>query len=150
MDALAKQKSCELHVHYGGCLTAEDVLELARDVYRDVDWGLYVESYEKAYGERVDVVEMIGKALGGGEAEVEGLAKHYVVGEADAGDFVKFLAKFNLPIALYRHYAVNLDKEEWVQRWILRRVTDRHRSEGIEYIEYRAYYGRCSASENPQ
>ena len=136
-------KGCELHVHLGGCLFAEDLLELGQDIYEEVDWSLFVDSYEQAFGIRPDPVSLFREALAGGAAGRERLCHHYVVGPEDRGDFARFQAKFNLAICLYRYWRRALQREEVV----VRRILARHRAEGLDYVEYRAMY--MFGSEDP-
>ena len=54
MSELISAKTCELHAHIGGCLTAEDLFELGSEAYDQIDWSLFVNSFESAYGTRPD------------------------------------------------------------------------------------------------
>ena len=144
MTDLNTLKGCELHVHLGGCIYAEDLLELGRDVYKDVDWGLFVNAYEQAYGVRPDPVGLFRDALAGGEEAFERLRRHYVFEAGDGTDFACFQAKFNLLSCLYRHWWRVLQRE----REIVERILERHRAEGLEYIEYRAMAPQ--AGDDPQ
>jgi hypothetical protein len=133
MTDLTALKTCELHVHTGGCLYAEDLLDLGREIYDRIDWRLYIDTYEKAFGIRPDPVALFADALGGNPDGLERFRRHYVVGEQDAGDFGRFQAKFNLIICLYRYWHMILGREEEIDR----RMFERHRAEGLRYIEYR-------------
>ena len=53
-DPLAPLKRCELHVHAGGCLSVEDLIEMIGDRAGLIDWRPYVEAFEAAYGRRPD------------------------------------------------------------------------------------------------
>lgn len=134
MTDLKSLKTCELHVHTGGCLYAEDLLDLGRQIYDRVDWRLYIDTYEKAFGVRPDPATLFADALSGDSDGLERLRRHYVVGEEDAGDFGRFQAKFNMAICLYRYWYLILGREEE----IIRRFLARHRAEGLRYVEYRA------------
>ena len=142
MELLHRAKSAELHVHVGGCLKAEDLLELGRENFDKVDWTLFTEGYEKAFGLRADPVALYREALAGGGADV--FRPYCVYSAADGGDFARFQAKFNFGICLYRHWWHVLGREEE----ILGRILARHRSEKLRYVEYRAMapYG----PENPE
>ena len=129
-------KGCELHVHLGGCLFAEDILELGRDVYEEVDWSLFVDSYAQAFGIRPDPIALFREALSNGAAGSEHFQQHYVFNAGDGGDFARFHAKFDLAICLYRYWRRVLQREED----IVRRIVERHRAEGLDYVEYRAMY----------
>ena len=128
---LQAAKTCELHVHIGGSLFAADLLDLARDHYEKIDWSLFVDSFERAYGRRPDPVALFGEALR--SQRLDSLKAHCVYGAEDKGDFAHFQAKFNLAICIYRHWWNVLGKPEE----ILHRVFAHHRGEGLRYIEYR-------------
>jgi len=130
--ALQAAKTCELHVHSGGSLFAADLLNLARDHYEKIDWSLFVDSFERAYGRRPDPVALFREALH--SQRLDALKAHYVYGAEDGGDFARFQAKFNLKICIYRHWWKVLGQPEE----ILQRVFAHHRREGLRYVEYRA------------
>ena len=130
-------RTCELHVHVGGCFFVEDLTDLARDLYEDVDWSPFEENFERAFGRRPDAVDLFRRALSRDEEGLTDLRRHYILGRADGGDFHKFIAKFSLLACLYRHFIkMGRDAE------LVRRVAERHRAEGLDYIEYRALYPR--------
>ena len=133
-DPLAAAKRCELHVHTGGCFYAEDLLEMGREVYRDIDWTLFTDGYEEAYGVRPDPVALFEEALTGDAEAVERFRGHFVYGEKDGGDFGRFQAKFNLLVPLARYWWQVLGREAELVRLLLRR----HRREGLSYVEYRS------------
>jgi hypothetical protein len=141
VKALHRQQSCELHVHVGGCLYAEDLLELGRQIYTEVDWSLFVNSYERAFGARPDPERLFREGLRS-EKGRERFRRHYVYSQEDGGDFDRFQAKFGLLICLYRYWAQHLHREEEV----LWRIVERHRREGLKYVEYRAMFG----SDDPE
>lgn len=136
MDPLQPAMSCELHVHTGGCFTADDLLELGADIFDKVDWAVFVADYERAYGERLDVPALFRAALADGDDARAAFKRTYVYGDADGGDFLRFQAKFNMLFALYRYDRDVMGREE---RWI-GRMLDRHRGEGVTDVEYRALY----------
>ncbi|MBQ41233.1 MAG: hypothetical protein CME15_02125 [Gemmatimonadetes bacterium] len=129
------QKGCELHVHVGGCLYVDDIFAMGRDIYEEVDWSLFVESYEKAYGVRPDPVRIFADAITTRRPDLCDLRRHYVFDQKDGGDFGRFMAKFNLLICLNRHWLETERDGELVER-----IVERHRSEGLDYVEYRAMY----------
>ena len=149
MSDLQLLKGCELHVHAAGCLYSDDILSLAKDHYRDIDWERYVEQYEEAYGMRPDPYRMFEEALTNeylpnGRSAREQFHKAFVYGDADGGDFGRFTAKIGLIGAIYVHYRSILKREEEV----VAQIIDRHRSEGVDFVEYRGGPGR--ASEDPE
>ncbi|ETW94567.1 MAG: hypothetical protein ETSY1_34300, partial [Candidatus Entotheonella factor] len=126
-------KGCELHIHTGGGLYADDLLELGKDIYQDIDWGLFIKGFEETFGVRPNPIELYEEALHGGESGRRRFQHHYVYGHDDAGDFARFQAKFNFLICVYRYWRQELQREDEV----LRQIVERHRREGIDYIEYR-------------
>lgn len=126
-------KNCELHIHTGGGLYADDLLELGKDFYREIDWELFIKGFEETFGIRPDPIELYEDALHGGESGRQRFQHYYVYGHADAGDFARFQAKFNFLICVYWHWRQTLQREDEV----LRQIVERHRREGIDYIEYR-------------
>ena len=134
-------KSCELHVHLGGCLYAEDLLELCRDRADEIDWELYIDAYAESFSTRPDPPGLIAAA----RASTEGFDRfrqHYVVGPEDGGDFARFQAKFNLALCIYRHWLRAGRADE-----VTRHIIGRQRSNGLEFAEFRAMSG--SATDDP-
>ncbi len=125
-------KTCELHVHIGGSLFAADLLDLARDHYEKIDWSLFVDSFERAYGRRPEPVALFREVLD--SQCLDALKAHCVYSAEDESDFAHFQAKFNLAICVYRYWWNVLGKPEE----ILQRVFAHHRREGLRYVEYRA------------
>ena len=135
MTDLQILKGCELHVHTGGCLAADDLLMMGWEHYEAVNWTLFVDSYEAAYGKRIDPHRLYEEAIGGDE----GLARfrrHVIFNEEDGGDFGRFQAKFNFLVCLTRYWRHELQQPEAFGR----RVLQRHQDEGLDYVEYRAMY----------
>ncbi len=129
---LQAAKVCELHVHIGGSLFAADLLDLARDHYEKIDWSLFVDSFEHAYGHRPEPVALFREVLH--SQCLDALKAHCVYSAEDESDFAHFQAKFNLAICIYRHWWNVLGEPEE----ILQRVFAHHRREGLRYVEYRA------------
>ncbi len=130
-------KNCELHVHLGGCFYAEDLVRFGKDVYKDVDWSGFCDGYEKAFGERPDVIQLYRDALSGSRGGADAFRSHFVYTPEDGPDFHRFLAKFQFFLCLARHYAaIGRESELFVA------AIERHRSEGLDYVEYRAMDSR--------
>ena len=89
-DPLAPLKRCELHVHAGGCLSVEDLIEMVGGRAGLIDWRSYVEAFEAAYGRRPDPAAMFRRAAGDQPAAVEELRRHFVFTEEDGPDFARF------------------------------------------------------------
>ena len=144
LSASTAPQECELHVHLGGCFHLEDLLEIGRTVYDDVDWSPFREAHRRAFpGSTVDAVALFRAAIE--EGDPEPLRRHYIHGDDDGPDFDRFASKFFLLICLYRHWRDVLDREAELAR----RAADRHRAEGVRYVEYRAAHMR-DLSEDPE
>ena len=130
-------KGCELHVHTSGCLSAEDLLALGQDVYEDVDWTRFLERYENAYGTSLDPYKLYRDALNDDGEGWQRYRQHVIVGHADSGDFDRFQAKFSFGGCVAYHWRRVLGREEVY----LQKIINRHRREGIDYVEYRAFGG---------
>ncbi len=139
MPPLHAAKTCELHVHPGGCLTAEDLLALGKDVYADIDWRLFTDAYETAYGMRLDPIALYRDALSDPTAGLAKFKEHYIYAQKDSGDFGRFQAKFNLIINLLQHPPTRRE----LLKQSLQRAIDRHRKEGVTFVEY-----RCGCSDD--
>ena len=135
-------QECELHVHIGGCFHLEDLFEIGREVYGDVDWALFQDAHDLVYPDTtIDPVELFRTAVR--EGSPEPLRRHYLHGEADGPDFDRFMTKMNLQICLFRHWRNVLERGNE----LVHRVVDRHRAEGLRLVEYRAMYsGGASAA----
>ena len=138
-DPLAPLKRCELHVHAGGCLAVEDLIEMAAGRAGDIDWSPYLEAFEACYGRRPDPEAMFRRAAAGDTAAVEELRRHYVFTEEDGPDFARFSAKFSLLICIGRHYMRRVPRGG---QEVMRRALEHHRGRGVRYVEMRAHYGR--------
>jgi adenosine deaminase len=141
MNPLHLQKTCELHVHPGGCLTAEDLIELGKDDYKDIDWTLSTDAYEKAFGARPDMVALYDDALSNPASGVARFKDLFVYTQNDGGDFGRFQAKFNLILSLLKHPP----KRQELVKLYCQRIVDRHAREGLTFVEY-----RCSSSDDTQ
>jgi hypothetical protein len=136
-DPLAPLKACELHVHMGGCFSVDDLIELAGPCYNDIDWSPYIHAFDSAYGLRPDPADWFARAVAGDPAGKEAIRRHFVFTEEDGPDFGRFTAKFSLLIAIARHYVRHVPGG---QREVACRALQRHRAEGVRYVEMRAKY----------
>ena len=134
-DPLAPLKTCELHVHMGGCFSVDDLIELAAPYYRDIDWSIFVDAFDMAYGLRPDPSEWFARVVAGDSSGIDAIRRHFIFTEEDGPDFSRFQAKFNLLIAIIRHYIQHIPDGELEGP---RRALDRHRIEGVRYVEMRS------------
>lgn len=134
-------KQSELHVHMGGCLHVQDLIDIARDFYREIDWSDYCQNYEQVFGQPADPVAWFEQAVE--HNNIQPLRDAFVVTDADSGDFARFQARFNLLICVARH----LRQVTGSQQKLLDLIFTRHRKQGLRYIEYRAMTGVADTYE---
>jgi adenosine deaminase len=142
-----------LHLHIVGAFYADDALALGRAVYRDVNWhtNRFLETYQALLGVHPDPIGVFDDAITNSEASFERLRRLHTYTEADGGDFSHFQAKFNFFLCLWNHYRHQGPRAEEL---MLRRMIERYRSQGLDYIEYRyglsiepdflAFHQRCA------
>src|SRR5581483_4330871 len=58
-------KKSDLHVHTTGCYFPEDLLELAKDCYRDINWNRFgfQDRYERIFGIRLNPIDIFDRAV---------------------------------------------------------------------------------------
>ena len=133
-------KDTYLHVHLLQSLYPEDILNLAKDQYRNIDWNRFVflERYQSIIGEALDPPAMIEKALKTGS--LKEIEEVMVYRGEEGGDFDIFNIKSFFPLCVTGFY-LDKDRHEVVTQPII----DRHKQEGIAYIEYRQGVGYADA-----
>ena len=112
MAKLNNLKACELHVHSAGSLTASDLVELARDVYHDVDWSFHEDRYKDAFGSCPDPIGLFQDVYANKPGAISRLSKHFIYTDVDGGDLhvrsafgdpvMRAVNSLGLPTALYR------------------------------------------------
>lgn len=135
MDNLSPLKGCELHVHMLGTFYAEDLLEMGKDIYQDIDWNEFnfIENYKEAYGVHPEPVARFQDALTNGTVGFERFKRFYVYGdEEEQGDFKKWEAKYCFFLCIWSHWR-EMDRT----RDLIRHILERHHAEGFDYVEYR-------------
>ncbi len=136
----------ELHLHMYGTIRAEDFL--SRLGAREVDWRFYETMFERAYGERPPVREILERHRAGDPDARDAFRRLFVFGDADAGNFQRFQAKFNLLIngseMMNAASGVHADPvpplAEEIGFFIERMLADQRR-QGIAYAEQRMMFG---------
>ncbi len=124
-------KQTELHVHAGGCLTAQDMMELGQNIdHAKVDWQPTIDQYQAVLGQTIDPISLFK------EQNLQGLQDAIIVSEADGGDFEKFQTRFDFLIFLLR--AVR--QQTGSQQAMLEKMVRHHQSQNIGYVEYRCLY----------
>ncbi len=127
-------RGCDLHLHILGAFHATDVLHLGKPYYREADWSAYITDYQNLYGTAPDPTGVFENALGGAPGGFEALKRLHVYGPQDSGDFARWEAKMNFFVSLWSYYR---DIGERGDRELLETMLSRHRSEGLNYVEYR-------------
>jgi adenosine deaminase len=136
----------ELHLHMYGTIRAEDYLE--RLGGRDVDWRFYETLFERAYGARPPLREILERHRAGDPEAPRDFRRLFVFGDADAGNFERFQAKFNLLIngsemmnvASGKHADPVPALEDEIDFFVARMLADQRR-QGIAYAEQRMMFG---------
>jgi adenosine deaminase len=133
----------ELHLHLGGCLSADTILEQILRYEELLDFGHYEDAYEAAYGARPSLRALLPGCRAGDPAARAAFNELFVFGDADAGNFARFQAKFNLIVAAtaFRKRpemaAARLADDE-VARFTAAILREQAR-QGIAYAEQRFY-----------
>jgi adenosine deaminase len=136
----------ELHLHLYGTIRAHDYLE--RLGARDIDWRYYEKTFERAYGARPPLREILDQHRAGDPDAADAFRRLFVFGDADAGNFERFQAKFNLLIngselmnvATSRHPDPVAPVAEEIDFFVTRMLDDQRR-QGITYAEQRMLFG---------
>ncbi len=129
-------RECELHLHILGTYYAEDVLKLGKNHYRKINWDEwgYVNDYESAFGIRPDPIARFEDAVNNDRAGFERFKKLHVYSEEDGGDFDRWEAKGKFFSSVWTYYRRMGEEGD---RILLETMLNRHRSEGLNYVEYR-------------
>lgn len=143
MSNLNLAKTCELHVHTGGCLTAQNLIDLGRNIYQDIDWSLFTDAYEKAYGTHPDPIALYKQALENPTQGLKTFENYFIYTQEDGGDFARFQAKFNLIICLLRQHGFYQNMIENSMQMTI----DQHKKEGINFVEYRCGGGDMTCEQ---
>lgn len=136
----------ELHLHMYGTIRAEDYLE--RLGHREVDWRFYESAFERAYGERPRLREILERHRAGDPEARWEFRQLFVFGDADAGNFERFQAKFNLLIngSAMMHAVAGTHADplpgiaDEIDFFVARMLSDQRR-QGIGYAEQRLMFG---------
>ncbi len=134
----------ELHLHLYGTIRAEDFLE--RVAGRPVDWRRYEQAFEDAYGVAPPVREIVARHRAGDPRAAADWKRLFVFGDADAGNFRRFQAKFDLLIAgsefsRFERERGGLDGLVEEMGFFVRRMLADQRAQGITYAEQRLLLG---------
>ena len=125
-------KETDLHVHTVGCYHPGQLLDMARDCYRRINWNRFgfLDRYEGIFGVRLDPVGIFERAVDTGS--LDELREVSVYEYRPGGSFEEFNITSYFSNAVVGYY---LDREE--HEPILAPIVRRHRQEGLTYVEYR-------------
>ncbi|MEM7129438.1 MAG: adenosine deaminase [Chloroflexota bacterium] len=131
---------CELHLHVLGAFYAEDIFELGKDHYQSIDWDQwgFVDAYEGAFCSRPDPIKIFEDALHDKQAGFERFKKLHVYSEEDGGDFGRWEVKGKFGSSVWTHYR---KMGESGDRMLMERMLTTHRTQGLDYVEYRCGSG---------
>ena len=130
----------ELHLHLHGTMPASLFLDFVRD--RPVDWRFYEAEYRRVYGVTPPIQDILRRHRRGDPAAARDFRRLFVYGDADAGAFARFQAKYNVLLDGTSFMALGADEgpgsphfEEL--RFFLAGIIADQRREGIAYAEQR-------------
>jgi len=137
--ARAARPLVELHCHVGGCLTADDLLDLIAG--REVDWSAYEAAFARAYGEPTPVRAIVAAARAGEPDARRRFRDLFVFGDARAGDFDRFSANWGIiSSVLPLHATAQGGVPERIAedtRFVIGRIAGHCRDQGIAACEVR-------------
>lgn len=127
-----KLKETDLHVHTVGCYHPEELFEMARDCYHEINWNRFgfLERYEQIYGVRLDPIAVFDRACNTGS--LDEIREISVYEYHPEGRFEEFNITSYFSLAISGYY---LDREE--HEPILAPIVRRHKRDGLTYVEYR-------------
>ena len=133
-------KGCELHLHILGAFYATDILELGKDHYQIIDWEQwdFADAYEGAFGIRPDPIKLFDDAINDNTVGFERFKRLHVYGEEDGGDFDRWEVKGKFGSTVWTHYRKMGERGD---RVLLERMLNTHRSQGLDFVEYRCGSG---------
>ncbi|MBI2395754.1 MAG: hypothetical protein HYV09_39680 [Deltaproteobacteria bacterium] len=141
----------ELHLHLYGCLTSDHVLDMLALAERPA-WDRYEPSYERVFGRPSPARALVERHRRGDASARAEFRELFVFGEADAGSFARFQAKFDL-IAAASVIGLAVHEEEHRAaalaelRQSARVVLDDQRRHGVGYAEQRFFFGHRTPAE---
>ena len=128
---------CDLHLHLMGAYTAEDFLELGAGIYQEVNWAWndFLNIFRQEIDPTFDPTQLFELAMRNPDHALQKVREIYLFHGDEPADFYRFVWKFRLFSRIWGTY--------WDQRSletsgrIIGRVVERHKNEGMRYVEYR-------------
>jgi adenosine deaminase len=132
----------ELHLHLYGCIRAADLLEHLC-TRQAILWDWYEAGMEAAYGVVPPTREVVERYRSGDPSAARAFEEVFVFGDADAGNFSRFQAKYHLLLA-GSSFSENESVPEEVCRELMgfaQRIRADHMRQGVSYAEQRLMLG---------
>jgi len=149
---VADRGLAELHLHLYGTIRAADYLRHLTG--RDIDWGWYEHEMVKAYGAHPPLREVLERHHAGEPDAAAAFEELFVFGDADAGNFDRFQAKFNLLTAGSEFASIVRGDDSAFERlrievlWFLDAIRADQIAQGIGHAEQRLLVGGAVNGEN--
>jgi hypothetical protein len=138
---MADRGLAELHLHLYGTIRGRDLLDYIVD--RDVAWDWYEKRMVEAYGECPPTKEIVERYRAGDMTAAEEFEAAFVFGDADAGNFDRFGAKFSLLTAGSEFFDISGGAERLAEeaRHFVGTIRRHQRAQGIGHAEQRIFVG---------
>jgi hypothetical protein len=133
----------ELHSHLWGAITADDYLDFVLATDGPRDWGAYEDNYERVYGTRPSVEEIVVRARAGDVSARRDFRELFVLGEEGAGDFARFQATYDIKLSGHPVGWRGLDAEVHFAR----KSGETQVRQGVRYAEQRNHIRRLSSTQ---
>lgn len=129
-------KKTDLHVHIVQSLYPEDLFLLAKDHFYEINWNRFgfLDKYKQIFGIALDPISIFERAVKTGSIkEIENICCYPYNGN---GNFDEFNIKSYFCICVQGFYG-----DKGIYEPVLQLVIDRHKKEGLRYVEYRNGFG---------
>lgn len=126
----------DLHVHLLQALSIEDLYDLAKDIYHDINWNRFgfLDRYKKCFGRNLNPIAIFDEIKE--KNSLEPLRKISVYKHSIDNSFQEFDIISFFPICITGYY---FDKDE--PEVVLDKIVKRYRSLDVEYVEFRNSFG---------
>lgn len=131
----------DLHVHAQMCLSTDELFLLAKDHYHKINWNRFgfLERYKKIFAVPIDPVSIFERAIRTNDLrELESICCYKYKGKQ--GNFEEFDITSFFHLCVWGFY---LDQN--IYEPLLRMTVDKHKQEGLTYVEYRHGFGGSGA-----
>lgn len=140
------EQLADLHLHFLGSVASRDLLDHLA-VSRRIEWDLYDEAMQAAYGTIPPAREIVERHRAGDPGAAEAFDEIFVFGDADAGTFERFSAKYALlsvgsVTAMARLFASTETEIAAEMSAFSAGIRAERRRQGLAYVEQRIMLGR--------